>query len=143
MIPRSSVCVLFAFAACAHSYAYTFQAPAVADADLDAQILVDANADAVHVELTNKTDQVLQIEWADIVIHAPDGRTTGLRPDIDLGWIDPGATVTATLFPLAVPRRGDAAAANEGRRFRLDVPAIVRRESKVYSFTLTAHVREL
>jgi hypothetical protein len=101
MIPWSTVCVLFAFGACARPYAYTFlvtepaarDAPGgaqiIADADVEAQILVDANADAVHLEVTNKTEQVLQIEWAAIAIHGPDGRTTTLRPDVDLGWVEP------------------------------------------------------
>jgi len=92
--------------------------------------------------VTNKTDQVLQVAWAEISITRPDGTGTALRPDVDLGWLPPGVTLAARLFPIALPHSGSAALANQGRRFQLNVPVIVRREAKVYNFTLTAHVRE-
>ena len=70
--------------------------------------------------------------------------TTKTRPNhVDLGWLPPGVTLAARLFPLALPHSGSAALANQGRRFQLNVPVIVRREAKVYHFTLAAHVREL
>lgn len=135
-------CVL---AGCASQYAYTFQrsGPAVADSDLGADLAVDAAADAVELDLTNHTDQPLQIAWSDISLARADGTATSLRPDIDLGWIPPGAKLSAKLVPLALPHTGDAATAYEGQRFDLTLPAIVRREAKVYHFTLVAHVREL
>jgi hypothetical protein len=149
--------VLLASVGCASRYAYTFQltdpgahhatsageSDAIEDADLKAEILVDPTADALVLDLTNKTDQVLQIDWAKIAIARPSGNTTTLRPDVDLGWLLPGAHTAAKLFPIALPRSGRAAVANEGRAFRLSVPAIVRREVRVYHFTLVAHVREL
>ncbi len=70
-------------------------------------------------------------------------RPTTLRPAVDLGWIQPGATASARLFPLALPNKGSAAAAYEGQRFELDVPVIVRREARQYHYSLVAHVREL
>jgi len=113
------------------------------DADVKTAILVDAAAGAVHLDVTNKTEEVLQVEWAEISITRPDGSVTTLHPDADVGWIQPGTYVTARLYPIALPRSGTEAAANEGRRFQLNVPMIVRREAKLYHYSLTAHVRAL
>jgi hypothetical protein len=136
--------VLLACVGCASQYAYTFHVnEPVEDNDLKAAIVVDTVADDVTLELTNKTDAVLQVDWASTAITGKRGRVSQLRPDVDLGWIRPGATVTARLFPLALPRKGDEAAAYEGQRFDLMVPVIVRRESKQYHYALVAHVREL
>src|SRR5262245_27440079 len=138
------VLLLVASAGCASQYAYTFHVDEpVEDGDLRAEIVVDTIADDVALDLTNKTDQVLQVEWAKIAITGAKGRVSPLRPAVDLGWIQPGATVAAKLFPLALPRKGDAAAAYEGQHFDLTVPVIVRREPKQYHYSLVAHVREL
>jgi hypothetical protein len=141
---------------CASHYSYTFRvtdpgvqaAPApgtpdvIGDADLLAEILVDTKADAIQLGLTNKTDQVLQVDWANIALSRPGGGQTLLRPDTDLGWIAPGAHVVARLFPFALPHKGHAAEANNDQAFSLAVPTIVRREAKLYHYTLVAHVRE-
>ncbi len=146
-------------AGCASHYGYTFHvtdpgaragAPGgpetLEDADVKADVLVDPKAEAIVLTLTNKTDQILAVEWNDIRLTRTDGRVsavTTLRPDTDLGWIQPGANLVARLLPLALPRSGDAAAAYEGRRFDLQVPLIVRRETKLYHYSLVAHVRVL
>lgn len=145
---------LWLTAGCATQYAYTFEvsnpgakrsAPntpdIIDDADLMAEVLVDTVADAIQLALTNKTDQVLQVDWANVALTRPGGAATMLRPDTDLGWIAPGAHVVARLFPFALPRKGDAAAANNGQTFQLAVPTTVRREAKVFRYTLVAHVR--
>jgi hypothetical protein len=143
MIRQAALTMLVA-AGCAPRYAYTFsRAEIVDDPDVHAEIIVDPAADSVALELTNKTDQVLQVAWAETSIVGKGGRATNLRPDVDLGWIRPGTTVAARLFPLALPRSGSAAAAYEGQRFDLSVPMIVRRESKQFHYALVAHVREL
>jgi hypothetical protein len=143
--------------ACATHYAYTFhdadpgaqlatapnQPDQVADADLAAELVVDADAGALSLALTNKTDQVLQVDWANIALTAPDGTVATLRPDADLGWLQPSARTTARLVPFALPRTGSAAAANDNQTFRIAVPAIVRREPKLYRYNLVAHVRAL
>ena len=148
---------LHAAAGCATPYAYDFHltdpgvlppakpggAEAIEDADVRAEIFVDVAAGAVLLNVTNKTDQVLQIEWAAITLTHSDGSVTSLRPDVDLGWLQPQATVAARLFVVALPHSGSDAAAYEGRRFQLNVPAVVRRQSKLYHYALTAHVRAL
>lgn len=147
---------LLAGGGCATHYEYTFHLtepgahPAASpggpemleDADVKAEILVDGAAEAVLLDVTNKTDQVLQVEWAQISLARPDRTETTLRPDVDLGWLQPGEKLAARLFPLALPHSGSVAIRNQGRPFQLNVPVIVRREAKVYHFTLTAHVRE-
>ncbi|HLK92035.1 MAG TPA: hypothetical protein VKZ18_19240 [Polyangia bacterium] len=148
---------LLASAGCAVPYAYDFhltapsaRAPAspggaetTEDADLRAEIFVDVAAGALSLKLTNKTDQVLQIDWAAITLTRDRASVTGLRPDVDLGWLQPGATVAARLVVIALPHSGPEAVAYEGRRFQLNVPAVVRRQSTVYHYALTAHVRAL
>jgi hypothetical protein len=161
---RASLVCALAFscgAGCAKKYAYTFhvtdpgvhasskagEPDMIEDADVKAEILVDATTQAILLNVTNKTDQVLQVGWGDISLTrgaaTPTATSTTLRPDMDLGWLQPGANVVARLFPMALPRSGDAAAAYEGLRFELSVPMVVRREAKTYHYALAAHVREL
>lgn len=138
--------VLLAFAGCASPYAYDFHLidPAtVEDQDLSAQIRVDVAAAAVLLELTNKTDEVLQVEWGAITLTHNDGSVTSLRPDVDLGWLQPHATIAARLFAIALPHAGSKAAAYEGQRFQLNLPTVVRREPKLYRYAFSAHVRKL
>jgi hypothetical protein len=153
VLDRVFAAALLACLACGPHYAYTFQdtdpgvqhaAPGhdtVGDADLVAELAVDPAAGVLALALTNKTDQVLQVDWANITLTAPDGAVATLRPDADLGWLAPSARVAARLVPVALPRTGSAAAANDNARYQLAVPAIVRREPKVYRYNLVAHVR--
>jgi hypothetical protein len=141
---------------CATHYAYSFRVtdpgvrPATApgqpdtieDADLVTAILVDATAESIVLAVSNKTDQILAVDWAGIALAHPDGARTTMRPDVDLGWIQPGASVTARLFPLALPRTGGRAAAYQGQRFVLSVPMVVRREPRVVEIQLASRVTE-
>jgi hypothetical protein len=154
---KPALVALLALVGCANHYEYTFhvtepsvplaplpgQPELVDDADVTAGILVDGAAGVVRLDVTNKTDQVLEVAWTEIALTRPDGTAMPLRPDADLGWIEPGAKQSARLFPIALPHSGSAALANQDRRFQLDVPVIVRREAKIYHFTLTAQLREL
>jgi hypothetical protein len=155
---RVPLVALLATAACATPYAYTFHAvgdgarPAsapgarevVEDADVRAEILFDpATQHAILLDVTNKTDQVLQVEWSRISLTRTDGLRTRPRPDVDLGWIRPGETQTARLIPFVLPRSGDAALALRGQRFELEVPTIVRREPKRYRYTFSVQLQEL
>jgi hypothetical protein len=115
----------------------------VEDADIRAEVLADPTGlGAVSLALTNKSNQKLQIKWSQIVLVRSNGDTTSPRPDSDLGWIEPGAKVSARLIPFALPRSGSAAEAYQGAKFELDVPMIVKRETKIYRFHLTAHVQK-
>jgi hypothetical protein len=149
---------LFAAAGCAAPYAYSFQLespdahPAaklgekqvLEDADVKACFLIDpTGARAIYLDLTNKTDQVVQVEWAKIAMTRSDESFTTPRPEVDLGWIAPGATLSTRLVPFALPPSGGQAASYQGQRFVLAVPMIVRRESKIYRYSFAVSVRKL
>ena len=153
-----TVVVLLTSVGCATPYAYSFRLenpgarPAVApelrdtvdDSDIRAQLFVDpTGARAVFLDLTNKTDQVLQVEWAKIVMKRSDGSSTSLRPETDLGWIVPGATTSTRLLPFALPSAGDQAAGYQGNHFELAVPMIVRRERRLYRYSFAVVVRKM
>jgi hypothetical protein len=150
--------VLLVSMGCATPYAYSFhlenqdarasakpnQPDVLDDADVRAEIVVDpTGARAIILDLTNKTDQVLQVEWGQITMIRSDGSSTSPRPHVDLGWILPGATVNARLVPFALPPSGDQAASYQGSRFELVVPMIVRREPKLYRYSFAVSVRRI
>lgn len=151
--------LLLAHASCATPYAYTFRLEnqgarppntrtdghaVVDDADLRSELFLDpTGARAVLLALTNKTEQLLQVEWTKITITDAAGNTTKLHPDVDLGWLPAGTSTTARLIPFALPPSGAEAARYQGLRFELVVPTIVRREPKVYRHAFMAQVKEL
>lgn len=139
--------VLIASAACATPYRYSFQLAdegALEDADVRAEVRVDPTGQrAVLLDLTNKTDQVVQVAWTRIAMTRQDGLKTTLRPDVDLGWIAPGGRQAARLIPFALPPSGDAALALKGQLFELEVPLIVRREPKTYRYTFRVELQKL
>ena len=161
-LPRGAHALLAALLAasplasgCAAHYRYTFHltdpgakpeadGDGYEDADLAARLSVDPGApQALALTLTNKTDQVAQVQWAEVKLGEPDGSVTSPRPEQDLGWMAPGASETARLIPFAVPDRGAPAAAMEGKVFTLELPMIVRREPKKWTLHLVAHVEEI
>ncbi len=144
-MPNRASCLLLvaACAGCAAHYAYTFDRVPVPDPDVAADLIVDPATATLALALTNRTDQVVQVGWADIALVGANDHPLPLHPDADLGWIPPSATVQARLFPLALPREGAAAAGYEGRRLELTIPVIVRRESRQVHYSLVAHVREI
>jgi len=148
---------LFVLTSCATPYGYQFNRldssttsdPAAAkcqmreDANVHAELRLDPTSErAIFITVTNQTDQVLQVDWAKLTMTRTDGLATTLRPDADLGWIEPGQKQLARLIPFALPASGDAALALDGQRFRLEVPMVVRRERKTYCYDFLAHVQE-
>ena len=143
--------------ACATPYAYTFHLvdgdaerpptgsgrQVLEDPDVRSELLVDPTVErAIFLGVTNKTEQVLQVQWAKVTATRSDGLRTTLRPDVDLGWIRPSETQLARLVPFALPPSGDAALTLEGQRLELEVPMIVRRELRRYRYTFQVHVHE-
>jgi len=131
---------------CATPYAYRFEASPPSDGsdDVETRVEVDpAGAKAVTLHVTNKTDEPLQVSWAKISIAGPDGKLVALRPDADLGWLEPGASQTAKLGPFTLPTAGDPALAYDGQHFELRVPMIVRREPKLVRCPLAVHVEPI
>ena len=149
---------LFVLTSCATPYAYQFApldgskandsaaagCPVQKDADVHADLRLDpAGEHAIFMTVTNQTDQTLQVEWTQLTMTRADGLMTTLRPDVDLGWIEPGQTQRARLIPFALPPSGDVAHALDGQRFQLQVPMIVRRERRMYCYGFLAHVQEV
>ena len=149
---------IFILTSCATPYSYRFDrldasaagGPAtvgcqmLADADVRVELHLDPTGDrAIFIEVANQTDQVLQVEWTKLTMTRTDGLVTTLRPDADLGWIEPGQEQSARLIPFPLPPSGDAARALDGQRFQLRIPMIVRRERKTYCYGFLAHVLEV
>ncbi|MDR0480459.1 MAG: hypothetical protein LBG66_01080 [Gallionellaceae bacterium] len=143
---------------CATPYAYQFApldtgaagaaAPAgcqqPADADVHADLRLDPTGEhAIFIDLANQTDRALEVQWTQVTMSRADGLVTRLRPDTDLGWIEPGQKQSARLIPFALPPAGDASRALEGQHFHLAIPMVVRREQKTYCYDFLAHVQEV
>jgi len=114
------------------------------DGDVKVEVLVDPTTfQAVAFDVTNKTDRALEVQWPSIVMLAPDGTQMPLRPDQQLGFIDPGQKLAARLIPFSLPPTGGAAAAYDGTKFELDVPMVVRGAPKLYQFHMLVHMQKL
>jgi hypothetical protein len=140
-----------AMSACAKPAEYRFELtdtntspgaarPTFDDDTLTAEIQIAGGA--IDLQLTNKTTDLMQIEWSKITVSRGDGQTSMPRPTIDLGWIKPGGRAAAQLVPLVFPRSGAEATAYEGRKLELVVPMIVHREPKTYRFHFVTHVHQ-
>jgi hypothetical protein len=58
------------------------------------EILVDPTSfQAILLDVTNKTNTMLQVAWNTVSIITPDQTQTPLRPDQALGNVEPGAKV--------------------------------------------------
>jgi len=128
----------------AHNLTKPGQCDTWEDGDVKAEILVDPTTfQAVAFDVTNKSDRTLEVQWASIVMLAPDGTQMPLRPDQQLGFIDPGQKTASRLIPFSLPPSGGAAAAYDGTKFELDVPMVVRGAPKLYQFHMLVHMQKL
>jgi hypothetical protein len=153
--------LLLFLAACATPYSYRFQVTdpgvvlgqsprgdVVEDADVKAEVTVvetrsSNGAEASHelrLRLGNKTDDVMQVRWTEVLLVDPNGASRSVRPDQDLGGFKPGESQGNQLIPFVVPAHGAAALAYDGKIFELQVPIIVRKQRKQYGFHFMAHV---
>ena len=138
---------------CDSHFAYHFQltdpgAQAATDGgsaleDPDCKAEIQFIHDAAVFKLTNKTDEVLQVEWAQITLDLGGGIVDTPRPDVDLGWVAPGATITARLVPIALPQTLVGVSRFRNGHVELDVPVIVRHEARTFHFHFATSVREL
>jgi hypothetical protein len=114
------------------------------DADVKSEILVDPTSfQSVLLDVGNKTDVPLQVDWMAISITGPDGNQTPLHPDVGLGAVEPGAKVVARLIPFALPAQAPLAPAYNNTNFELAVPMYVRGEQRVYRYHMRATVKKL
>ncbi len=113
----------------------------IEDADVKAEILVDPTSfQAILLDLTNKTDQTMGVNWDQISIINPDGVATAVKPDSQLGWIQPGTKIVARLLPFTLPSQGAAATAYDESKFVLVVPMVVRGQQKDVRYHLVSHI---
>jgi hypothetical protein len=114
------------------------------DDSIKAEILVDPTTfQAISFDVTNKTSQIVEVQWTQINMIGPDGSTIPVHPDADLGWIQPGTRMAARLVPFSLPPSGSAAAAYDGQTFQLQVPMVVGGQPKVYQYHLIVHMQKL
>jgi len=116
----------------------------IEDGDVRAEILVDPTSfQAILLDLTNKTDQDLSVNWNGVSIVGPDGSQTPLHPDSAAQSIEPNARLVARLIPFVLPARGAPAAAYDNSTWELVVPMMVRGQPREYRYHLRAQVHAL
>lgn len=143
---------LLASPGCVRQYIYRFDFDRVAvhsaetsssRADLEddkTTVAIQFLQDSIMFSVTNKTDDLLQVEWDRIELLLASRTSRTLRPDTDLGWVAPGATASARLFPFVLPKLGEGAAyADQG--LVLKVPLIVEHEPVEHHYYFVAHVQ--
>ncbi len=114
------------------------------DADISVTFAIDATAGRhIAMTVTNKTEQNLQVNWRQLTLREPNGAVLTPRPQVDLGWLAPGATQRATLSPFSLPATTQNAHSYEGQRFELRVPITVRNEPRAYTAAFIAQVLEV
>lgn len=156
---KTLLCLLTGLAGCtAGTYAYTFDSTdpgahnltepgardSLEDADVKTELLVDpTNFRAIALDVTNKTDGPLQIQWDNITYINPDGTEGKLHPDSAVPPADPGAKIEARLVSFELPSQGAMAAAYNNQVFQLVVPMIVRGQPREYRYHLIAYTHKL
>lgn len=117
---------------------------ALEDADLRLEVRADPGEfRAVALDVANKTDGQVSVGWGGIVLVAPDGAQTALRPGSAPYAIEPGEKASVVLTPFELPTQGPAAAALDGATFVLNVPVVVRGTSRVVHLHLQARLTKL
>jgi hypothetical protein len=117
---------------------------ALEDGDVKAELRLDPTEfKAVAFDVTNKTDQPLQVQWEAISIVGPDREQRPLRPNAPLGPIEPGAKLSALLVPFELPSVGAAARAYDGTTFEVVVPMLVRGMPREYRYHLLATLKKI
>jgi hypothetical protein len=141
----SRVALAFLLVSCATPYALKFERiERTSDPDVEVEATLDAsNAREIVLTVHNLTARPLQVAWGKIVLLDPDDAKTALRPESDLGWVEPSQTLTAQLSPFTLPTAGDEAKALDARRYVLEIPMTVNDEARVVHCTFVAHAQPL
>jgi hypothetical protein len=117
------------------------------DADIKAEILVDPTSfQAILLDVTNKTDVPLQINWAGIFVVGPmeqGAPQAQVQPDAPLPPVEPGAKAVARLVPFSLPPSGRLAAAYDGSTYQLVVPMFVRNQQREYRYHFIVHTKKI
>ncbi len=128
----------------AHNTQRNGERDTIEDADIRAEILADPGSfQAILLDITNKTNDIIQINWNGIVLVDPFGAQTALRPDTQETAVEPNGRVVSRLLPFVLPTRGSAASQYDNQVFELVVPMLVRGQPREYRWHLQAHVSSL
>jgi hypothetical protein len=156
---RKLALIALASSACAPaSYYYSFdltnpgaqnlskpgQRDTLEDDSVKSEILVDPTTfQAIALDVTNKTNQMMDVQWDQIRMTGPDGIAVQLQVDQPQGMVQPGRKVAVRLIPFALPATGSAAAGFDKTHFELDVPMVVNGQPKTYQFQMIVHMQKL
>ena len=114
------------------------------DADLKTEILVDPTSfQAIALDVTNKTNAPIQINWAGIYVITPDHTQQWLKPDSMQSEIASNVRATTRLIPFTLPPSGPGAAVYDNSTFELVIPMTVRGLPRDYRMHLLAKVKKL
>jgi len=114
----------------------------------DPNVKLEVRADptelrAIALDVTNRTEVPLLVEWGRISIISPDHMERRITPQQPLGEIEPSAKLPALLATFELPSVGDSAKMNDGQVFELVVPVGVRGAAREYRVHLRATVQKL
>jgi hypothetical protein len=116
----------------------------IEDGDVKAEVRLDPTEfKAVAFDVTNKTDQPLQVMWEQISIISPDGNQRAVRPQAPLAAIEPGARISAVLVPFELPSVGAAAKSFDNTTFEMVAPMVVRGQPHEYRYHLHVTLKKL
>jgi hypothetical protein len=116
----------------------------IEDADVRVEILADpASQQDVLVDVVNKTNDMMMVDWNNVVIITPEGNQVQLRPDVMQGPIQPSARATARLITFILPTRGSAASQYDNQIFEIVIPIQVRGQLREYRYHLQAHASSI
>jgi hypothetical protein len=143
VLRRTAVGLLFA--SCATPYAYRFEPVGPpTDPDLELSAALDPSTGReIVLSVHNLTPQPLQVDWAKIAVVTSDAPKMALRPETDLGWVEPGATLVARLSPFILPGAGAEAKALDGHLFTVEVPVTVLETPRLVRCPFVAHAQPL
>lgn len=162
MVPRMRrllMPILLGLSACApSSYVYSFdlsdpgaknltkpgERDVLEDPDLRTEILVDPTSfQAIALDITNKTDAPVAVNWAGIYVITPDHTQQWLKPDAPQTEVASHVKATARLIPFSLPAAGPGAAVYDNSTFELVIPMTVRGQGRDYRLHLLARVKKL
>jgi hypothetical protein len=128
----------------AKNYPDSRRPDALEDTDVKAEVRADPTEfKAVALDVTNKTEVPLQVQWEAISMIGPGGGQMVLRPSAPLGYVEPGAKLSALLLPFELPSVGSAAKAYDETNFEMVVPMVVRGVLREYHYHLHVKLQKI
>jgi hypothetical protein len=116
----------------------------IEDGDVRVEIRVDPTEfKAIALEITNKTETELAVNWGGIFVVDPMHQQTQLGSTNPERVIMPTAKIITQLTPFSLPDIGPAAKMYDGTDFEFVVPMIVRGSPREYRYHLHVTLKKL